>query len=265
MMPPLSIPRHPCARPEIEHVSKFVAYTKKSLNAAQIYPPARNPKYIVALALYSKAITVAEATIVLLDAGFSDEAFGMTRTLVDIFFSLHYIANKDTDERARRYVQFIAKDKAVWSELGSVYWPEGQFQPLDERTKKIAATYPSPHQWSGKSVKDMALEPDTVELDPATGAPAVHDVAYRIVYRMTSHYVHPTASALGNHLVEVGSKPFVVRSGDGNDMRHVAVFNTACYLVNTMISFFRCMGEPQPHRLSRWAEALIKHVARRHS
>jgi hypothetical protein len=48
---------------------------------------------MVALALYSKCITVAEATIALLAAGFSDEAFGMTRTLVGIYIyiTLRYI------------------------------------------------------------------------------------------------------------------------------------------------------------------------------
>jgi hypothetical protein len=71
-----------------------------------------------------------EATIALPDAGFTDEAFGMTRT-VDIFFSLRYIANKDTDERAKRYAQFTAKESEVWSDLSSVYWPQQQFKPLE--------------------------------------------------------------------------------------------------------------------------------------
>jgi hypothetical protein len=219
---------------------------------------------MVALALYSKAITVAEATVALLDAGFGDEAFGMTRTLVDIFFSLHYIANVDTEERARRYAQFTAKDSEVWSEVAKTYWPQQQFRLPDERVKRIAATYRSPHQWSGKHVKEMALEPDAHELDPATGQPAVHDFAYKVVYRWTSHYVHPTVGALGNHLVQAGRDVFVVRGGSGKNMQHMAVFNTACYLVNTMISFFRCMGEPQPDRMSKWAGGLIAHIARRH-
>jgi hypothetical protein len=219
---------------------------------------------MVALALYSKAITVAEATVALLDAGFGDEAFGMTRTIVDIFFSLHYIANKDTDERAKRYAQFTAKDSEVWSELSSVYWPQQQLKPLDERTKKIAATYPSPHKWSGKTAREMALEEDMSEIDPATGKPAVHDFAYRVVYRWTSLYVHPTVGSLRNHIVQAGRDVFVVRGGNGKNMQHMAVFNTACYLVNTMISFFRCMGDPQPERLSKWAGGLIAHIARRH-
>jgi hypothetical protein len=260
----MSASRRPCTRPEIGHLRKFIAYAKRSLNAARIYPPADNHKYMVALALYSKAITVAEATVALLDAGFNDEAFGMTRTIVDVFFSLHYIANKDTDERAKRYAQFTAKDSEVWSELSSVYWPQQQVKPLDDRTKKIASTYPSPHKWSGKTAKEMALEPDTSEIDPATGKPAVHDFAYRVVYRWTSLYVHPTVGALRNHIVQAGRDVFIVRGGDGKNMHHMTVFNVSCYLVNTMISFFRCMGEPQPDRLSRWAGGLIAHVARRH-
>lgn len=78
-------------------------------------PPAYGYQYLVALALYSKCLTVAEATLVLLEAGFSDEAFGMTRALVDIFLTLRYIANKDTDARAKRYAHFAAKSAALLS------------------------------------------------------------------------------------------------------------------------------------------------------
>lgn len=110
----------------------------------------------------------------------------------------------------------------------------------------------------------MALEPDTFETDPATGNQTVHDFAYRVVYHWTSHYVHPTVAALGNHIVQAGKEVFRVRSGNGEDMSYLAIFNVAAYLANTMVSFYRCIGEPQPARVSRWAEALAKHLARRH-
>jgi hypothetical protein len=255
--------RPPCKHPEIEHVRKFVAYAKSLVNEAWIYPPVEGYRYMVALALYSKCITVAEATLALLDAGFSDEAFGLTRTLVDIFITLRYIANKDTDGRARRYAEFSAKDSEVWTEVTKIYWPQN-VRPLGERFKRIAATYRSPHYWSGQTAKDMALEPDTVEVDAATGNPFVHDFAYRVIYRWTSHYVHPTIGALRNHLVQAGRDNFVVRSGGGIDMHHMAVFNIASYTSHTMICFYRCMGDPQPERLSKWAGALVAHVARRH-
>jgi len=256
-------PRQICPHSEIEHVRKFVAYAKLRVNEAWIYPPVNAYRYMVALALYSKCITVAEAILSLLDAGFSDEAFGMTRTLVDIFITLHYIANNDTEERARRYAQFSAKDSEVWAEVTKTYWP-ANVQPLPERIKRIAATYRSPHHWSGHTVKEMALEPDTSEVDPATGNPAVHDFAYRVIYRWTSHYVHPTIGALRNHLVQAGRDNFVVRSGNAQNMGHMTVFNVASYFVNTLICFYRCIGDPQPTRLSNWGGALVAHIARRH-
>ena len=253
-----------CERSEVEHVRKFVAYVKRRLNGTRYYPPYEGYRYMVALALYSKAITVAEATLVLIDAGFSDEAFGMTRTLIDISFTLHYIANQDTDERARRYAEFSFKDAAVWNEVVKLYWPQ-KLQPLDAQAARIASTYPHPHYWSGKRLKDLALEPDNHELDPATDKPIVHDFHYKAVFRWTSHYVHPTIAALDNHLVRSGHDPFVVNSGrNSKDMTHYALFNVAAYIAATMLRFHRCMGDLPPDRVNTWATALIKHLARRH-
>lgn len=256
-------PPRECRTAEIEHVRKFVNYIKVSLNAARYYPPLNAYRYSVALALYSKAVAVAEATLVLLNSGFSDEAFGMTRTLVDLYITMRYIANKDTEERARQFYRFLAKDIHGWAQIVNDYFPH-LVQPMEPHVVKTAATYPNPHQWSGKTVKEMALEPDTFELDPATGKPFVHEVPYRIIYRWTSHFVHPTIAGLKNHVVQPGRDPFAVRSMREEDLSHLAVFNIAAYIGMVMISFHRIMGEPQPNRIATWSSALLVHLARRH-
>src|ERR1017187_10257181 len=153
----MSNPTRKCKRPEIEHVREFVAYAKLRVNEASYYPPLYAYRYSVALALYSKCLTVAEATMALIDVGFSDEAFGMTRTLVDIFITLQYIANNDTEERARLYYRFVAKDIEGWSDLIKDYWPQ-LTQPMSPRIIKAASQYPHPPRWSGKTTKEMALE-----------------------------------------------------------------------------------------------------------
>jgi hypothetical protein len=252
-----------CKRSEVEHVRKFVAYAKSLLNNAVYYPPYGGHRYMVALVLYSKCITVAEATLTLLDAGFGDEAYGMTRTLIDIFFTLRYVSNKDTDARAKLYYEFFAKDIEGWHDLARDYFPQLQ-QPMKARTLKAAARYRSPHSWSGKTVKDLAMEPDTVDVNVTTGKPFDYDFAYRAMYRETSHYVHPTIVALMNHVVRAGYDPFVVRSGHLKDKNFDAVFNVADYVGQTMMCFHRCMGDPQPERLGTWAGALTKHLVRRH-
>ncbi|HVR24118.1 MAG TPA: DUF5677 domain-containing protein [Candidatus Polarisedimenticolia bacterium] len=61
-----------------------------------------------------------------MEAGFSDKAFGMTRTLVDIYITLRYIANKDTEERASLFYwfeyrfeyRFEAKEIHSWNDIG---------------------------------------------------------------------------------------------------------------------------------------------------
>jgi hypothetical protein len=240
-----------------------VAYAKLRVNSARYYPPLSAYRYSVALALYSKCLTVAEATMALLDAGFSDEAFGMTRTLVDIYITLRYIANQDTEERAELYYKFIAKDIHGWSDIAKDYFPQLS-RPMNPRIIKAASKYRNPHQWSGKTAKEMALEPDLFEMDPATGKPAVHDFPYRVIYRWTSHFVHPTIVALKNHVVEPGHDNFVVRGMHEEDLEHFAVFNIAAYVGMAMISFYRCMGDPQPDRVGTWSGALMTHLARRH-
>ena len=87
---------------------------------------------------------------------------------------------------------------------------------------------------------------------------------HRIMYRWTSHYVHPTVVALHNHLVQAGNNNFVVRSNNERDMTHLAAFVAASYLVQTMIAFYRCMGDPQPDRLSKWSRALVEHLGSKH-
>jgi len=187
----------------------------------------------------------------------------MTRTLVDIYITLRYIANQNTEERARLYYNFVAKDMHGWSHIIKDYWPQ-LTRSMDPRIINVASQYPNPHRWSGKNAKDMALEPDTFETDATTGKPAVHDFQYRVVYRWTSHFVHPTIVALKNHVVQPGRDNFVVRGTRQEDQTHVSVFNVATFVGMTMISFYRCMGDPQPDRVGTWSGALIAHLARRH-
>src|SRR5215472_7033626 len=257
-------PDRRCHTSEVDHVRRFVAYAKHHVNKTRYYPPLNGYRYMVALALYSKCFTVAEATMALLDTGFDDEAFGMTRTLTDIYITLRYIANQDTEERSKLYYNFVAKDVAEWQPVVKDFWPQ-LVQRLDPRLLPAAPAYRSPHRWSGKSAKDMALEPDTHELDAATGKPAVHDFDYRVIYRWTSHYVHPTIVALRNHLVTPGHDPFVIRSGHDQDIARIVTFNIAVFVAKAMISFYRCMGDPQPSRVGTWASALLSHLAKRHN
>ncbi len=254
-----------CKRSEVQHIRKFLAYAKRQLNDACIYPPLNSYRCLVALALYSKCLTVAEATLILIESGFSDEAFGMTRTIIDISFTMHYLANKDSEERAKLFYQFHAKNVKDITSVVQAYWPQllhrdaASWQPSVDLAK-----YRRPHSWSGKPLKDMALEPHTGELDPKTGKPLVNDLGYRLIFQWTSHYVHPTIICLRNHIVKPGHDPFVVRSGHGQNMSHLTAFFLTSHLAHTIVALYRCMDDPQPKRLSKWVTALLTHIGELH-
>jgi hypothetical protein len=50
------------------------------------------------LALLSKTLTVGKAVCVLIESGFPEEASGVTRTLIDIYFVVRYICNAETEK-----------------------------------------------------------------------------------------------------------------------------------------------------------------------
>jgi hypothetical protein len=65
------------------------------------YHPRRNVILdMVVFGLVSKAVKVAQAGVCLVDTGFPEEAFGLSRTLVEIALSLRFITNRYSERRA---------------------------------------------------------------------------------------------------------------------------------------------------------------------
>jgi hypothetical protein len=65
----------------------------------------------VVLAHVSKGVNVAQSIMALIDAGFPEEAFSDSRTMVEIVLNLRYITNGNSEQRAKRFVHYIARWK----------------------------------------------------------------------------------------------------------------------------------------------------------
>ena len=258
--------RSTCRVSEVTHIEKYTAYLKRAVNEARFYPPRRETRSLVALALYSKAIRVSEAVAVLLRAGFADEAFGLTRTIIDISFTLRYIANQDTQTRADKFYYFFTKDTAILRRLEQDFYP-GQITPQTPTMAKSlnrAKSYPSAHYWAGKTTKEIAFEPDTVDKD-ANGQPMTLEFAYRSLYRFSSHYVHPSIRGLADHMkVKLGTEAYMLGASISSEKAHDAAWNVAMFLGLVMASFYRCIGHPQPSRVGSYTLAIQKHLTRKH-
>lgn len=240
---------------EIEKLEGFI-------NDSRFWPAARRYRSNVLLALISKALTLGRAVCALVQAGFPGEAFGLSRTLIEIFLNVRYISNKDTEARATKYVGYFTKTHERWTNIIQKHYPErkGMATPgFHERAMEMAKEYKSPHNWTGLGgqVKEMALEEDTYELD-ANGQPVKQKFDYEVIYWWTSQFVHGTILSLAGHEMEPGGV-FRIRgrmeaeSGRATD----ALFNVLMYLSKIFICAFRGMNSDQPEELLSEIRQLI--------
>lgn len=226
----------------IEKLEKFI-------DESTFIPATQDYRGIIILGLLSKCFTVGRAVCALVKAGFSEEAFGLTRTLIDNYLIVRYISNKDTEARAERFALFFLKNHESWAQVIPKFYPHLVHPDTEfHRTAlDVAKNYKSPHEWSGEKHKtrSLAMEPDTYEFDEAgNGTTAEFD--YEVMFKWTSHFVHSTISALESHLVERGDT-FKVRA-NLSSRRSVGkpLFNVLAYVSKTVVCAFRALRQEQP-------------------
>jgi hypothetical protein len=229
------------------------------INDLGVIPCTRYRRTAVLLALLSKVLTVSRAVCRLVEAGFPSEAFGLSRTVVDLFLNVRYIANKDTEKRAKTYVDYYARVHAEWGEINDKYFPDRKLpEPaFHEEAMRIAKEFKSKHAWTGVGgqTRMMALEEDTVELG-ADGKPFKSEFDYDVVYFWTSHYVHGTVVALDGHALEPG-EVFRVRAGKvKTNVGDNALFNVLAFNLRAFVCALRAMREEQPKVLDEIQERL---------
>jgi len=233
-----------------DEVLVFTQQLVEWVNARKYFP--RDNVYLdmVVLALLSKSLLVSQAVCKLTREGFPEEAFGLTRTRVDIYLTVRYIANKDSEERASKFAHFFAKDREDWSRIIEKYYPHTQMNWIEYPPEVLekAKEYKHPHRWTGLAdqTKQMAIEEDTHDLD-SKGNAYKAEFAYEVIYKWTSHYVHPTVVVLDTHIAE-RTQPFVVhaRRHLGQRLEPLALFNAVTYLNLIFICVLRSLGDELP-------------------
>jgi hypothetical protein len=240
--------------PEAGDVLAVVEKLENFIDESAFIPASHFYRSRVLLALLSKALTVSRALCALVEAGFFAEAFGMSRTLVDLFLSVRYIGNRDTEARAKKFADYFAKAHEKWTGIIEDYYPERKDLPMPDfhdEAMKIAKEFKSGHQWTGLGgqTKIMALEEDAYEFDPR-GEGIKHDFDYNVIYWWTSQYVHGTVVSLQEHAAAEGSI-FHIRARVFDEKRrgYDALFNALIFLSKMFVCAFRAMNADQPEEI----------------
>ena len=212
-------------------------------------------------------LTVGRAICALVKAGFPAEAFGMSRTLIDIYFAVRYMSNKDTEARITTYVEYAARLQKEWVSLNDKYFPHRKLElsASHNEAMKIAEKFKSRHQWTshGGQARFMALEPDSFEVNEL-GEPITGELDYDAFYFWTSQYVHVTIHALAGHAIEPGEF-FRARSkiSEEKDYARLALSNTVTFLIKISIQACRGMHEEQPEAILQDMFKMIPKFARK--
>lgn len=238
---------------EVAKTLSSIEKLERFIDSSEIIPATATYRGIVVLSLISKALTVSRAVCVLVESGFPEEAFGLTRTLIDIYFTVRYISNKDTESRSERFAMFFMKNHESWTAILSKYFPSLVIPNSDTHRiyLETARKYKSPGDWSEMKdkTKGLAMEPDTYEFD-ATGTPITAEFDYEVFFKWTSHFVHSTVSSLESHLAERGDV-FRVRSRSqlANGFSNRSVFNVLAFLSKIFVCAFRALNQEQPKEI----------------
>ena len=217
----------------------------------------------VLLALMSKSLTTGRAVCVLVDAGFYGEAFGLSRTLVDVFLNVRYIANRDTEKRAKQFAEYIAKTQEELVRLSHKYYPDKVIHPeLDRDTAELAKEYNNAHRWTEARTREMALEPDSYEVN-AQENPTIHDFDYEFVYWQASQFVHATILSLVGHTANPGER-FSIRARIEEDALRgdQALFNVLAFISKTFVSGCRGLQTDQPADILEETRQLLSSYAK---
>ncbi len=251
--------------PSGTRVLKEIKRLERYLDNLKMIPATHRYRNAVILALLSKALTIARAICLVVDRGFPGEAFGMTRTLIEIYFCVRYIGNKDTEERAETYVKYQARVRKEWQTVIMKFYPHIPVDTisLDEEVEEAAKEFKNKAHWTGHGgqAKLMALEEDTVELNDQ-GEALKAEFDYDAIYFWTSHYVHVTVEALNEHATTPG-EVFSVRARRGADKKRGrdALFNTLVFISKLFVVAFRAMNEEQPEPILQEIQKLMHQFA----
>lgn len=255
---------------EIKHVRtvrRVIRGVEKYLDGQQFRRRRNVPLDDVVLALVSKSVRVSDAVMRLVADGYSDEAFGLSRTLIETALNLRYITNRSSDYRVQRFIAFSARWKL---ELARRYIAQHPEQKLRLSTlvrqysllQKMARRFPKyggswvdtrrPRKGQLRGARRLASEVDRVR-EALPGDASTWRFDYRWIYFWTSEYVHATATSLGSHTTEDWREPFKIHAapGYGGDTAGMATLNVATYLSRVLARALHVLGREFPQSLSQ--------------
>jgi Family of unknown function (DUF5677) len=246
-------------------VSGYARRLEKYIVDLKMVPATHRYRSRILLGLMSRALWVARSICCLERNGFYSEAFAQSRTLMEIFFTVRYLTNKETEERMERYVDYFGRVHVEWEKIFEKYYPEDRHRPnpFHDKAAKLAKKYKTKHKWVDSEygqVALMALEEHSVWTG-IDGKPLVDDFEYNTLYFAASQYVHSTIDSLKAHMTMRGKvyRPHPHPEKE-EPLAQISLFTTLIMLCRIFRAACDCMNEERPAVLAQLERALVRYV-----
>ncbi len=207
---------------EVNRVRSYLQVLQAEVSKLGIYPRIfeKFPFDHIGLALVSKAFSISSALLILLESGFAEEAYGLSRSLVECALTLRFLT-QDRDilyQRTMDYARFEVTDKQYWMHYALLY---ASGQPMEQEIRDFAEQYdlkddPSGARthWSGKNGFAWKVNLDDHPLDNAAITELAKKSTYAVEYHATSSFVHCFSPVVNNFLPSEGVA-FEVKESSG--------------------------------------------------
>lgn len=194
---------------EIRKIHAYVKRARNEVDKLEIWPRTahRYPFDIVGLAMLSKVFALAQACLTLLMSDLPDEAFGLSRSVVECSTNLRYLTADAAlqNQRTRDFVNYALADKAFWAHYALEQFAgrkeEHEIREYAKQQGIVPDTKSARRHWSGLS----GFIWDIMNIDhPLDGpvTPKFKKVSYAADYFQTSAFVHCSLPAIDNYFAE---------------------------------------------------------------
>ncbi len=186
----------------------YLVRMRETVRSFGIYT--RNPApYLcdsVVFGLLSKAFSLADAALILVESGHTEESFGLGRSIVECAFNLRYIT-QDRNEYASRalaFARFFFKERQFWLHHAKEYLTDSaMLAELDKFAKEnaiVSDRRAASEHWSGLQGFIWKVCQMDHPLDGTSYTLKHRKIGYAIDYHQTSAYVHCSFAAIDGML-----------------------------------------------------------------
>ena len=244
---------------EVNRVRAYMQALREEIAGLKVYPRtfARYPFDHIGLALVSKAFSISNALLALLEAGFADEAFGLSRSLMECALTLRFLTQDESKLNLRTldYARFEVKDKQYWMHYALQH---AAGEPMEQKIRDHAKEFDLKEDakgvqkhWSGKDGFAWKVNLDDHLLDNATSTELVKKSTYAVEYHGTSSYVHCYSPAV-NNFVPSERIPFEVTesTGEWHNSSQVSLFILLSYLHSCVAYALFGMNLERPQKMT---------------